>query len=78
MTESTVRISKTTHVENPLPYMKWCKKYKVGSRIPKKQSDCDMYHSKEYDFDKLVNIIKYGNTKPSNWYERIIFWLKTA
>ena len=71
MTEFTLKIQKTTLVENPLPELEWYKKYKVGSRIPKKQIDCDMYHRKEYDFDKLVNLIKHGQSKPT-WYERIL------
>lgn len=71
MTESTLKIQKTTLVENPIPESEWYEKYKVGSRIPKKQIDCDMYHRNEYDFDKLVNLIKHGERKLS-WYERIL------
>ena len=71
MTEPTLKIAKTTLVENPIPEIEWYEKYKVGSRIPKKQIDCDMYHRNEYDFDKLVNVIKNGTNKPT-WYERIL------
>jgi len=69
MQELTIKIMKTTNVENPIPYPKWCKKYKVGSRVPKTRGHCDMYKSKDYDFDKLVAIIK--NEKPS-LYDRIL------
>lgn len=71
MNQSTLKISKTTQVENPLSESEWYNKYKVGSRVPKKQTDCDMYHRKEYDFDKLVKLIKYGERKLT-WYERFI------
>ena len=76
MKETTLRISKTIPVEDPLSESEWYKKYKVGSRAPKKQIDCDMYHKKEYDFNKLVNLIKHGTDK-SNWFDRI-FSFKTA
>lgn len=69
MQESSIKIMKTTDVESPIPYIKWCKKYKVGSRVPKRSGDCDMYKSKDYDFDKLVAIIK---NEKSSLYDRII------
>lgn len=69
MQETTIKIMKTVNVENPISYTKWCKKYKVGSRVPKISKDCDMYKSKDYDFNKLVAMIK--NEKP-NLYDRIL------
>ena len=70
-----VRIEKTTLVDKPLTYTQWCKKYKVGSRIEKNPLPIDMYKSGEYDFDKLVSMIK--NQKPS-LYDRITDFLKIA
>lgn len=69
MQELTIKIMKTTNVENPMTYSKWCEKYKVGSRVPKISRYCDMYKSKDYDFNKLVAIIK--NEKLSI-YDRIL------
>lgn len=71
MQETTIKIMKTTNVENPLTYSKWCKKYKVGSRVPKTSRYCDMYKSKDYDFNKLASIIKNGNKKLS-LYDRVL------
>lgn len=71
MQQTTLRISKTHEVKNPISYAQWCKKYKVGSRVPKTQSNCDMYTSGDYDFDKLVTMIKNQNKKPSI-YDRIL------
>lgn len=69
MQQTTIKIMKTTNVENPIPYTKWCKKYKVASRVQKTSGYYDMYISKDYDFTKLVAIIK--NKKPS-LYDRIL------
>jgi hypothetical protein len=66
-----IKISKTYEVENPMSFDKWCKKYKVGSRILKKQLDIDMYTRKEYDFNKLSAMIKNTNKNPSI-YDRIL------
>lgn len=71
MQELTIKIMKTTDVESPIPYTKWCKKYKVGSRVPKISGHCDMYKSKDYDFAKLASIIKNDNKK-LNLYDRIL------
>jgi hypothetical protein len=71
MRQTTLKISKTYEVKNPIPYTQWCKKYKVGSRVPKIQSDCDMYTSGDYDFNKLVTMIKNQNKKLSV-YDRIL------
>lgn len=71
MQQTTIRILKSVNVENPLPFNQWCKIYNVGSRVQKINNDCDRYISNEYDFNKLVNIIKYGNKKPS-LYARIL------
>ena len=71
MQELTIKIMKTTDVESPIPYPKWCKKYKVGSRVPKTSGHCDMYKSKDYDFAKLASIIKNDNKK-LNLYDRIL------
>lgn len=75
MQETTLRISKTTEVENPLTLNEWTEKYKFGSRVQHKQLDMDMYKRGEYDFQKLVNLVKYGANKP--WYQRILNF-KTA
>ena len=66
-----IKISKTYEVENPMTFDKWCKKYKVGSRILKKQLDIDMYTRREYDFSKLVAMIKNQDKNPSI-YDRIL------
>ena len=71
MQQTTLRISKTTEVKNPISYNQWSKKYKVGSRVPKIKSDCDMYTSGEYDFNKLMTIIKNQN-KQLSIYDRIL------
>jgi hypothetical protein len=71
MQQTTLRISKTYEVKNPMTYTQWCKKYKVGSRVPKMKKDCDMYTSGDYDFNKLVTMIKTKNKKPSV-YDRIL------
>ena len=71
MQEFTIKIMKTTNVENPMTYSKWCEKYKVGSRVPKTSRYCDMYKSKDYDFNKLASIIKNGNKKVS-LYDRVL------
>jgi len=71
MQEITIKIMKTTNVENPMPLDEWCKKYKVGSRAPKTNAYFDMYKSKDYDFDKLASIIKNGSKKLS-LYDRIL------
>jgi hypothetical protein len=68
--QSTLRISKTVEVENPLTLNEWTEKYKFGSRVQRKQLDVDMYKRGEYDFQKLVNLINYGANKPV-WYLRI-------
>jgi hypothetical protein len=75
MQETTIKIMKTTNVENPMSFDEWCKKYKFGSRIVKKQLDIDMYKRGEYDFNKLSKIIK---SKKLSFYERIFFLFKTA
>ena len=69
MQQTTIRISKSTQVEDPISFSQWCKTYNVGRRVPKIGKDCDMYRSKDYDFNKLVAIIK--NKKPS-LYDRIL------
>ena len=66
-----LRIAKTTEVDNPLTLNEWTEKYKFGSRVQRKQLDVDMYKRGEYDFQKLVNVIKYGANKPT-WYLRIL------
>jgi hypothetical protein len=71
MQETTLRISKTTEVEDPLPLTEWCEQYKFGSRVQRKQLDVDMYKRGEYDLEKLANLIKYGASKPA-WYKRIL------
>lgn len=71
MQQTTLRILKTTEVEKPMTYTQWCKKYKVGSRVPKTQNNCDMYTSGDYNFDKLVTMIKNQNKNPSV-YDRIL------
>jgi hypothetical protein len=70
-----IRIAKTTKVEKPLSYSDWCKRYKVGSRIERKQTDIDMYKRGEYDFEKLVMMIK--EQKPS-LYDRILLFFQAA
>jgi len=69
MQQTTIRISKSTPVENQLTFNEWCKTYSVGSRIPKTSGHCDMYKRKDYDFNKLVAMIK--NEKP-RLYDRIL------
>lgn len=69
--QSTLRISKTVEVENPLTLNEWTEKYKFGSRVQRKQLDVDMYKRGEYDLEKLANLIKYGASKPA-WYKRIL------
>jgi hypothetical protein len=71
MQETTLRISKTVEVEDPLPLSEWCEMYKFGSRVQRKQLDVDMYSRGEYDLEKLANLIKYGASKPA-WYKRIL------
>lgn len=75
--QSTLRISKTTEVDDPLPLTEWCERYKFGSRVERKQLDVDMYKRGEYDFEKLVNLVKYGTNKPT-WYQRFILSIKAA
>ena len=69
--QSTLRISKTIEVDNPLTLNEWTEKYKFGSRVQRKQLDVDMYKRGEYDFQKLVNLINYGANRPV-WYRRIL------
>lgn len=71
MQQTTIRISKSTQVEDQLTFSEWCKTYNVGSRIPKISRDCDMYKSKDYNFDKLAVMIKNKNKTP-NLYDRIL------
>jgi hypothetical protein len=71
MQQTTLKILSTREVKNPLSYDQWCKKYKVGSRVPKTRNNCDMYTSGDYDFDKLSIMIKSKN-KNSSVYDRIL------
>lgn len=75
--KSTLRISKTTEVDEPLTLNEWTEKFKFGSRVQRKQLDVDMYKRGEYDFQKLVNLVKYGTNKPT-WYQRLILSIKAA
>ena len=71
MQQTSIKILKTCEVENPITFDKWCKKYKVGSRVPKTQNNCDMYTSGDYNFDKLSIMIKNQN-KNLSVYDRIL------
>jgi hypothetical protein len=75
MKEATLKLAKTVHVEDPISYQEWCQKYKFGNRVEKKQLDIDMYKRGEYDFEKLVMMLK--NQKPS-LYDRIMLFFKAA
>lgn len=71
MLKNEVLISKTTHVEEPMPYNLWCHTYKVGCRVPKLQPEMNMYLRGEYDMEKLVKMLRSNKEKPKSLYERI-------
>jgi hypothetical protein len=60
------RIAKTVIPESPLSYTEWAKTYKIGTRVPRYQKDCDMYVRGDYDFKKLESIIKSNKKAGSN------------
>jgi hypothetical protein len=69
MQQTAIRILKSTSTESPLSYNDWCKKFNVGSRVPRINKDLYLYENKDYDFSKLSMLIK--KEKPS-LYDRIL------
>lgn len=70
MKETSLLISKTIEVDNPISFTQWCRTYKVGSRIPKMRPDIDMYTRGDYDIEKLVKML--NKEKSKKWYDRFI------
>ena len=70
MNETTLKIQSTTLVQKPLSLSQWQKKFKIGTRIERKQLEVDMYHRREYDQEMLCKFIKTGSFKQS-LYDRI-------
>ena len=57
------KIQSSSYPDKMLEYNKWCKKYKVGSRV-EKFSTIRFYTEGEYDQRKLIKIIEnYGKDK---------------
>jgi hypothetical protein len=70
MNETTLKIKSTVKVEKPLSLSQWQKKFKIGTRVERKQQDVDMYHRGDYDEEMLFKFIKTGSFKQS-LYDRI-------
>jgi len=68
MQETTIRIQSTTEVDNPLSWNEWQNKFKIGTRIQRKQLDFDMYSNGEYNKNLFNFFIKKGRVP--NLYER--------
>jgi hypothetical protein len=67
-------IQSSSYPDKILTYNKWCKKYKVGSRV-QKFNTVRFYTQGEYDQTKLIKIIEnYGTEQKqqsSIWSERL-------
>jgi hypothetical protein len=69
MQQTTIRILKSAVVESPLSYNDWCRKFNVGSRVPKTNNESYVYENKDYDFSKLSMLIK---KEKLSLYDRIL------
>ena len=69
MQQTTIKILKSTLVDNPLSYNEWCQKFNVGSKVPKTNNESCVYLNNDYDFSKLSVLIK---KEKLSLYDRII------